>query len=259
MATLRDKDFKSWKELSDFLNNTFTHFNNFIFRGHANSNWLLESTIARSIKKFYPSEKDPSLLIRAHLDSFKINIRGKSSINFKDVSDNEIWALGQHFGLYTPLLDFTRSPYVALFFALQGQSESGKRCIWALEEHQIDLLNVAKERKDKLEMVVPLTNDNQRLVSQQGLFLKIPSDCSIEDLISKYNYSRAGTAFYKLTFDDIFREDALLILQNMNINELTLFPDLIGSARHSNYLFEIQPYLLAGQDKVWKDYNAKTK
>lgn len=187
-----------------------------------------------------------------------MNLRGKSKIDYKNVEEDDLWAMGQHFGLHTPLLDFTKSPYVALFFAFQGISVSGKSCIWALSERHIDLINSIQENVNlKINKIIPLTNDNPRLVSQQGLFLKIPLNSSMENLISEYEREEGGVIIFKLIFDNNFKEEALLILQNMNINQLTLFPDLIGSAQHSNFQFEMSPYLKKRRQKMWEDYEIK--
>lgn len=259
MAKIITNEFKTWKELSNFIDNNFTHFTDFLFRGHAETEWKLESTLAREINELKArGVKEIQDLIDSHLESFKINIRGKSQINFKNVDENELWAMGQHFGLYTPLLDFTKSPYVALFFALQGESKSGKRCVWALSEDYIKNINSTQKNANlKLDIIKPLTNDNQRLVSQQGLFLKIPLNCDLGKLIEDYNHEGDSAIFFKMVFTDNFTEEALSILQNMNINQLTLFPDLIGSALQTNFQLKIKPYAKKVRIKIWDDYYKK--
>jgi hypothetical protein len=58
---------------------------------------------------------------------------------------------------------------------------------------------------------------------------------------------------YKIVFPDSIRNQALSALNNMNINHLSLFPDLHGSSQYSNYQLEIEPYLEQERDKSWKE------
>lgn len=44
----------------------------------------------------------------------------------------------------------------------------------------------------------------------------------------------------------------------MNINNLTLFPDLIGSSHQTNYILELYPYLINKQIEVWRKVDLKT-
>jgi hypothetical protein len=257
MPKITTKEINSWTDLQEYINSNFTHFTNYIFRGHADAGWELQSTLARSISKHFPDEKDATGLASKHLQNFKLNARGKLQIDIQTCSEDELWATGQHFGLNTPLLDFTKSPYVALFFALQGVSLSGKRCIWAIGAHHIPNINMQQtSKKNHIEVVIPLSNHNSRLVSQQGLFLKIPLNCSFEKMLNDYKDESKGGSFFKIIFTNNFREEALLILQNMNITQANLFPDLIGSALHSNFQFEMEQHMTIARKKIWDDYYA---
>ncbi len=259
MIKISNYDIKNWNELSNLIDHHFSYFNSYTFRGQADSNWKLETTLTRAINKL-SEESDKDSLVKSHLSSFRQNLRGRSKQNLNNVSENELYAIGQHFGLYTPLLDWTHSPYVALFFALQGKSDSGSRCLWAIASSLIEEVNSSQENvKNKIEIIEPLTNHNPRLVSQQGLFLKLPINKSLEDLVNESDTKVEGRLIYKINFDDSIKNDALTSLNNMNINNLTLFPDLMGSSHHTNYLLEIEPYLKEKRRKRWDDYNANVK
>ncbi|MFC7356695.1 FRG domain-containing protein [Jejudonia soesokkakensis] len=256
MTKIHKKHFNSWDELSKFIDDTFTFFNRFCFRGHADANWNLESTLTRAVNKKM-LEKDVNKLVKEHIINFKQNLRGRSKLKLNKISENEVLAIGQHFGLYTPLLDLSESPYVALFFALQGHSNSGNRCLWAFSENFINDIKIALgENKNQFELVKPISHDNPRLVSQQGLFIRIPVEKAFEEVIKEVKSSSKGVQVFKIVFDDSIKNDSLASLNNMNINNLTLFPDFIGASNHANYILDIEEHLYKRRKEIWKNHDS---
>jgi hypothetical protein len=86
------------------------------------------------------------------------------------VHDQKLWALGQHNGLPTRLLDWTTSPYVAAFFAFhdwvsQLPEEFSHVAIWALH-----LENPVWSKEMGVEIVTPPALENIRLRNQSGKF-----------------------------------------------------------------------------------------
>ncbi len=252
MATIEYTEVSDWISLSSTIDEYFTHYNNYIFRGQADADWKLESTFARAIKKIHKKKSDKQQATINHIKQFKEHIRGRTHLDLNITTDDEIWALGQHFGLYTPLLDWTRSPYVALFFSFFGPSASKKRALWALLEEDIETLNKQSLKKNsKIHVVNPLTHYNERLVNQRGLFLNVPINIELENWVKRGEDTKWVT-MYKITFPDSIRDDALSALNNMNINHLSLFPDLNGASLYTNYRLEAEPYLETMRNAAWK-------
>ncbi len=255
MENIEEEYIDRWFDLTLRIDEYFTHYPDYIFRGQADAEWKLEPTLTRAIRKFYPTIPNRKALSNDILVNFKKNIRGRCAIDLRVSNDDEIWALGQHFGLYTPLLDWTRSPYSAIFFALLGECNSGKRAIWALLEQDVDDFYPPDSKvvkSDRVRVIEPMTHHNLRLVSQRGLFLYVPPTDSVEERVSKLANTEHVT-MYKFTFPDEIKEDALAALNLRNINSASLFPDIQGSALQSNYEFESFVHLEKMRVKGWPE------
>lgn len=170
-------------------------------------------------------------------------------MNPLSLTDDEAWALGQHHGLATPLLDWSGSPYVAMFFAFSESipnDESETRVILALNEERVrkkgDELRAINPTSEIIEFFRPFSDENARLVNQNGLFTKSPVDVSIEEWISQHFAGCKETVLAKIYLPNANRIECLQALNRMNINHATLFPDLEGASKHTNMKLEIENY-----------------
>ena len=84
-----------------------------------------------------PEEPDPDLrkLERRILDTFGVYAREHLPLN--QYSDWDVLFLGQHYRLPTRLLDWTASPYIALFFATEDSAKDDcDGIVWCVERHR---------------------------------------------------------------------------------------------------------------------------
>jgi hypothetical protein len=245
-----------------------------IYRGHANADWRVESTLDR-LEKRYPTKPNlsgsnppefgvPRVDRRTHLRRFKEFARGRL-ITESPKSDDEWWALAQHHGLATPMLDWTYSPFVALYFAFELEkcycgntlTEPNNRAVFALAHHLV--LDKAPDKTNAPRPFVPTSQANYRLTNQGGLFLRMPdseevgSNVDLERYLETcfkcdtYEEPKAGgkgnlhprAILQKFIIPNRNRVECLRFLDYMNINRSSLFPDLDGSARYCNDLWEI--------------------
>jgi FRG domain len=165
-------------------------------------------------------------------------------------------ALMQHHGAPTRLLDFTWSPYVAAFFALERATNDA--ALWALFPPGLSntmIRTIRASQKVEADEIGPwvtgnyekyfLPNDrriviigephrmNQRLIAQAGTFV-MPGvlNSPVEELAP----ANAITKFTLITAK--IRKQAMAELYSMNINNATLFPGLDGLARSLAYELE---------------------
>jgi len=240
----------SWKYFSDYINQEMLNYTSYVYRGHGDSSWKLEPTLDRIIKSPTSPKREE------HLKSFMYETRGRRGSNPTSLTEeNDWWALGQHHGLKTPLLDWTESPFVALYFAASTAYKEKTRSysIYAFQQQasevnneeinsndEIDLIN---DRKPTVKIVRPLSDDNNRLVSQRGLFTRGPNNVDLESWVKKYNNVPNGRmVLIKLKIPSTGMQDCLRYLNRMNINHSTLFPDLTGASEYCNKVLTIKTY-----------------
>ncbi|KPW03340.1 FRG domain-containing protein [Pseudoalteromonas sp. P1-11] len=248
---IKEYELSHWKHFSDFINKEMLDYTTYVYRGHSCYKWKLEPTLDRFIK-------DPESYHREeHLNKFMYETRGRRGANPTKIdNDNDWWALGQHHGLYTPLLDWTESPFVSLFFAANNASSEKSKyiAVYALSQSSIDEKNELIKADDKVKkinghkptvkLVRPLTDENNRLVSQRGLFTRGPNNMDIESWVEKFQTENSDTHYelIKIKIPKKGLEACLRYLNRMNISHSTLFPDLSGASDFCNTHLTIDKY-----------------
>lgn len=241
-------EFFSWKYFHDYVRQEMLDYSHYVWRGQRDSSWKLESSLDRILKSKLKTLRPR--LAKAHLDKFKFAVRGRRGPNPSRIEEeNEWWALGQHHSLATPLLDWTESPFVALYFAFEKieKPSSGKRAVWALggttkKNNEITAAHAGDGRPAILELVRPHQDDNARLVSQAGLFTRAPLGVTVDGWVELNHTGETIAPLLKLIIPEKERTECLRTLHKMNINHITLFPDLYGASQHCNKALRIDKY-----------------
>lgn len=173
------------------------------YRGHLDKTWELIPSIKRN-KKFSDNE------IKMNCDFYM-----KASVALKEKPDHLYYpgwiSIMQHYGLPTRLLDWTRSLFVASFFATYNYEEykNVDGCIWLFRPGQLneiegigkiipsmdsDVINRLikgafpqvgnKQSTDKIYACYPVEN-NMRVYVQQSAFTVHDSDRKLEEIKSE--------------------------------------------------------------------------
>lgn len=237
-----------WTDARQHLQNLGSEW---IFRGQRESAWGLTTSLEREALGESSEAVEQKMLRecrrRAHHFLPSHHLPSDSILDWL--------ALMQHHGAPTRLLDWTRSPFVAAFFALEKSQPHGSCAVWCLNADwctsasrsvlgrfdsslspTCDLSEPAVFEKHVLpgmrRLVIPVEpfRMHQRMTAQQGLFtcagdLDVAFVDNLRDLAGEESPQHR---LIKIVIPTTVRNEALYELNRMNIHRGTLFPDIDG-------------------------------
>ena len=241
-----------------------------LFRGHADPNWKLSSAWERLIDSHRHEQRErgcissgldlnPRILYRLNVsekdeDDYWLSRFKQLAVAIPAMPDHthwkkeDWWSFGRHFGLNTPLLDWSKSPFIAAFWAFVTRvfpenkhrveppndcyrmSSSEPVVVW-----ELSLIDHILE-PERFRLVDNISYDRHRQKSQSGIFTILDHDKHTD--LEVYLSSR-GLAMcldrYEIPCSSIRDASvALSDLNRMNINFGTVFPDPEGAAIQAN-------------------------
>jgi FRG domain len=238
-----------------------------VFRGQKRASWGLAPSIERlGADTLIDQARHEELLGRA----FRRCAHHYLASPPHEEDELEWLALMQHHGAPTRLLDWTKSPLVAAFFAVADAEPDQPSAIWAIDASSLKVaaVSVIRDVHPGIE-VLPETRlgargtfaeifmerdgrhvpavapveplrANERSTIQQGLFLcpgtlSLPFEVSLKHTLQRSRHAQGlgphEDDLHKLVVGPRIRNELLLRLHQMNIGYATLFPGLDGFAR----------------------------
>jgi hypothetical protein len=231
--------------------------NNYIYRGHSDISWKLQSTLERILENNY--ETEGKKFEEYAIDSFKSRFHLYDKSNIQPASKLEWLSIMQHYGVPTRMLDFTQSPYVAIYFAIENitKTDHGSFAIYAINYRSImqksldylkgqdntirvtydevhykrnNLFNIIDEKTYEVLWIVEPSVSNLRIEKQSGCFL-ISGNIrkTIEQILKSEIYSDVDN--YRFIVPYSFWDNIFTLLQRMNIDSKTIYGDLEGLSK----------------------------
>ena len=196
-----------------------------MYRGQSDVDWELSPQIDRA--QFLTYRERKGMTRREHefklLDQFR-----NSALPHVSLQPQNQWqelALAQHHGLATRLLDWSLSPLVALYFAVNQKTDSDS-AVWCYKHDKKHFTN----HLDPMSIDRPIVYDpphvTSRITAQSGKFIACPTGALLSDL------EKAPT---KLVIPNNKRLNIKKQLAALGINEASLFPGIDGTARNTNW------------------------
>lgn len=199
-------------------------------------NYEGQDVVFRGVKdesfELIPKIGRPNLKLRGEIEKIEKEIftlfkeRAIQYLSFEPRNQWEWLALAQHHGLPTRLLDWTRNPLVAAYFAVEEEHPNNS-AVYILKMRTIIIPGLKDDPlvNKKFGKYFP-AHFTKRIIAQTGLFTIHPNPQS------NVKYSRID----KIIIMNNFRKEFKNILHRYGINRASLFPDLDGLSQYISWL-----------------------
>lgn len=234
-----------------------------LFRGHSREAFRLESTLVRILRDLdaknaiiFERKLGREFRAQAHLIDVDTTV-GPVGKGGEDLT--HLWSVMRHHGAPTRLLDWTASPYVALYFAVVDDWEHngvinvmmpgylvGKH---GGPAHEVPSPIEPLEGEDPSDVIYAINPKirSARMVAQQGHFTLCKYLLADqEDLIGEIcgpNNGNGKFAAFKLIIEKNRKPEFLLRLRQMNVTGASLFPGADGLGKALMEVSRIQAQL----------------
>jgi hypothetical protein len=204
--------------------------NRYVFRGQESNNWRLRTFFHRSgranLSKFVNQDIHQ---LHAHLSSLTEHHFDLSSA----LENAAFYSLVQHHGYPTPLLDWTRSPFIAAYFAFRkkrGDGEHARIFVFDQREWQKDVprSQLVSAALPHFSFLNPLAINNTRMVPQQAL----STIANVDDIEEFVAFNEANNKKTYLEVIDLPVSERSQIVQELSLMGITagsMFPGLDGA------------------------------
>ncbi|WP_029038043.1 FRG domain-containing protein [Salinimicrobium xinjiangense] len=261
---MKEIEIKNWKGLVSFLevgiDSHIIDFGDGIqFRGQSDYKWSISSSLSRIVRgsenseknaKFYERQTQMEFMSQAHLLDENMNFENSTH-------PSSILIDMQHYSCPTRLIDWTLSPYVALYFSVSENFEEDGALYafdsWLYRENlkkKIPEENIPRgadvfefEGFDVLD-VFYATKKNHRIVRQQGCF-HVSNNllADHEEIINKITDGpEQFDGLFKIRIPAELKLEFLARLRTMNISAESLFPGLDGLGKSLRDLMLIRKW-----------------